>query len=45
VIVDLAVAEETEEPFDVVIADRASQTDAVNVADRNEHGRVVGDDA
>ncbi len=42
-IVDLAVAEEGEEPFDLFVADRAPQADAVDVVDRNEHGRFVRD--
>jgi hypothetical protein len=45
VVVDLAVAEEAEESFDVVIADRAPKTDAVDVRYGYEHGCVVGHDA
>ena len=43
-VVDLAVAEQAEQPLDLVVADGAAQADAVDVAHRNEHGGVVGDD-
>ena len=43
-VVDLAVAEQTEQPLDFVVADGAAEADAVDVAHRHEHGRVVGDD-
>ena len=41
-IVDFAVAEQGEQAFDFFVADRAPETDAVDVVDRNEHGRFVG---
>ncbi len=44
-IVDLAVAQQAEQPLDVVVADGAAQADAVNIAYGHEDGRVVGDDA
>ena len=45
VVVDLAVAEQAEQPLDFFVADGAAQADAVDVAHRHEHGRFVGDDA
>src|ERR1044071_8423742 len=42
-IVDLAVAEQREQPFDFFIVDSAPESDAVNVVDRHEHCRFVGD--
>src|SRR5204863_730461 len=44
VIVDLPVAEQAEQPFDVLVADGATQADAIDVADGHEHGRVVRND-
>ena len=44
-IVDLAVAEQTKQPFHVVVADGAAEADAVDVGQRHEHSGVVGDDA
>ena len=44
-IVDLAVAQQAEQPLDFFVADGAAQADAVDVGQRYEHGRVVGDDA
>jgi hypothetical protein len=44
VIVDLPVAEQPEEALDVLVVDGATQTDTVDVADWNEHRRVVGND-
>src|SRR5947199_272288 len=41
----LAVAEQAEQPLDFAVGDRAAQADAVDVAHRHEHGRVVGNDA
>jgi hypothetical protein len=41
VIVDLAVAEEPEEPFDLLVADGAPEAHAVHVVDGNEDGRLV----
>jgi hypothetical protein len=43
VVVDFAVAEEREETFDLFVVDRAPETDAVNIVDWNEHGRLVRD--
>ena len=43
-VVDLAVAEQAEQPLDFVVADRAAEADAVDVAHGNEHGRFVRDD-
>src|SRR5262249_57450458 len=43
-VVDLAVAEQAEEPLDFFVADRAAKADAVDVAHRHEHRRVVRDD-
>ena len=45
VIVDLAVAEQPEQPLDLFVADRAAEADAVNVVHGNEHGGFVGDHA
>ena len=42
-VVDLAVAEQREEPLDFFVADRAAQTDTVDVRERHEHRGVVGD--
>src|SRR5205085_3378658 len=42
VIVDLAVAEQPEEPFNLFVADGAPEADAVNVVHRDEHGGFVG---
>src|SRR5215472_14321715 len=44
-VVDLAVAEQREEPLDFVVGDGAAKTDAVDVRDRHEYDRLVGDDA
>ena len=43
-VINLAVAEQPEEPFDFLVADGATKTNAVDVADWDEHGRVVGCD-
>src|SRR5207244_2483964 len=43
-IVDLAVAEQAEQPLDFCVADSAAEADAVNIAHRHEDGRVVRDD-
>src|SRR5207248_3529623 len=45
VVVDLAVAEQAEQPLDFLVGDGAAKADAVDVAHRHEHGRVVCDDA
>ena len=45
VVVDFSVAERVEQPFDLFIADGTTQADAVDVVDRHEHGRFVGNDA
>jgi hypothetical protein len=42
-IVDLAVAEEGEQPLDFFVADGAAEANAVNVIHRHEHGCFVGD--
>jgi hypothetical protein len=44
-IVDLAVAEEGEEPFDFLVVDRAPEAHAVDVVDRHEHRGFVGNHA
>src|SRR5262245_35726798 len=44
-IVNLAVAEQPEQPFYFVVRNRPAQSDAVDVADRNENSRFVGHDA
>ena len=44
-VVDLAVAQQAEQPLDFLVADGAAEADAVNVTHWNEDGRVVGDDA
>ena len=44
-VVDLAVTEQAEQPLDFHIADGATQADAVDVGNRDEHDRFVGDDA
>ncbi len=44
-VIDLAVAERVEEPLDFRVADGAAKPDAVDVVDRHEHRRLVGDDA
>src|SRR5437870_13851487 len=43
-VVDLAVAEQAEEPLDFFVADGATQADAVDVAHRHEHRRIIRDD-
>jgi hypothetical protein len=43
VIVDLAVAEKREEPFDLLVADCPPQSHAVDVVHRNENRRFVRD--
>ena len=45
VVVDLAVAEQAEQPLDFFVGDGAAEADAVDVAHRNEHGGVVRDDS
>ena len=42
-IVDFAISEQREEAIDFLVADRAAEADAVDVIDRNEHGRFVRD--
>ena len=44
-IVDLPVAEESEQPLDLLIADRAPQPDAIDVVDGDEHRGFVRDHA
>src|SRR5262245_56335278 len=44
-VVDLAVAEQAEEPFDFFVADRAPQADAVHIGDRHENRCVVRDNS
>ena len=44
-VVDLSVAEKIEQPFDFFIRNGAPQADAVDIRERNEYGRFVGDDA
>ena len=44
-VVDLAVAEQAEEPLDFVVADGAAEADAVDIRQWHEDGRVVGNDA
>ena len=39
--VDLAVAQQREQPLDFVVGDGAPQADAVDVVDRHEHRRLV----
>src|SRR6185436_2367685 len=41
-IVDLAVAEQREQPLDLFVADSAPEADAVNVIDGHKHRRLVG---
>ena len=43
-IVDLAVAQEVEQPFDFFIGDGLAQADVVDVGDGDEHGRVIRHD-
>ena len=43
-VVDFPVAEQAEEPLDLLVGDGAAQADTVDVAHGHEHGRVVGDD-
>src|SRR5215831_13296285 len=43
-VVDLAVAEQREEPLDFVVGDGAAKTDAVDVRDRHEYDCLVGYD-
>ena len=45
VVVDLAVAEQREESLDFFVGDGAPETHAVDVRNRNEYDRLVGDDA
>ena len=45
VIVDLAVAEQMEQPFDLFVGNRAPQADVVDVDHGHEHRRLVRDDA
>src|SRR5262249_24875789 len=40
-VVDPAVAEQTKEPFNFLVADGATKSDAVYVGNGNEHGRLV----
>ena len=42
-VVDLAIAEQREEPLDFLVLDRASQADAIDVVDRHENGGLVRD--
>ena len=44
-VVDPAVAEQREEPLNFLVGDGLAKADAVDVCHRNEHRRVVGDDA
>src|SRR5262249_3580912 len=44
-VVDLAVAEEPEQPLNLLVADRAPEPDAVDIVHRHEHGGLVGDHA
>ena len=41
-IVDLAVAEEAKEPFDLFVADGPAEANAVDVVHRDEHGGFIG---
>src|SRR5262249_16150644 len=45
VVVDLAVAEQTEEALDFLVADRAAQADTVHIGDGDEHRRIVRDNS
>jgi hypothetical protein len=45
VVVDLAVAERVEQTLDLSIANRATQPDAVDIVERHENGRFIGNDA
>ena len=42
-VVDLPVAEKTEQPIDLFVIDSAAQADAVNVVHRDEHCGFVRD--
>src|SRR4029453_8352544 len=44
-IVDLAVAQEPEQPLNLLVADRASEANAVDVVQWYEHGGLIGDHA
>src|SRR5438034_7350365 len=44
-VVDLAVAEQAEQPLDFLVADRAAEADAVDVTQGNQYGRLIRDDA
>src|SRR5688572_9456278 len=44
-VVDLPVAQEVENPIDLIVGDFLAKSDAVNVGDRHQHRRVVRDDA
>ena len=43
-VVDLAVAEESEQPLDFYVADGAAEADAVDVRERDKHGGFVRND-
>src|SRR5262245_56258883 len=43
-VIDLPIAQEAKKALDFIVADRAAETDAVDVAHWDKHGRVVCDD-
>ena len=44
-VVDTAVAKEREQSIDLLVGNRLSQTNAVDVRDRDEHRGVIGNNA